>query len=470
MGPRGRRSFAGANRHLFMTTAHESDASDRTRQAAALGPLGTLTLELWQRTRIDWGFASDRLAAEFRKRKLGGRERRFVAETLYGMIRHARRIDEALAAGGARAASPSPDYDRLLAYLILEAGLTPDEAARHRPGVDWGRVAGADRALAAIRDPAERIARRHSLPDWLAHRLVREWDTEAEPLAASLAERAPMALRVNSLRATPDEVIESLSQHGIEAHRGRLAEAAVVVSTRTNLFSLPGFREGHFEVQDEGSQLVAELAAPPPKPLIVDYCAGAGGKTLALAALSQSRGRIVAADIDHKKLTELRRRARRAGATNVQAVEVDTDTSAGFPPPLARLEGRCDRVIVDAPCTGVGAFRRNPEARWRLSQDEAEHRLPALQRRLCERALALVRPGGRLVYATCTLLDAENRGVVRELRAAHPELELVLPKSIWGRERADPVTDRAGEYLELLPHRHGTDGFFAAILRRPPLS
>jgi 16S rRNA (cytosine967-C5)-methyltransferase len=449
-----------------MTTESPSNASDLVRSAAALGPLGTLTLELWQRTRIDWGFASDRLADAFRARRLGGRERRLVAETLFGMIRHARRIDEALAAGGMRATAAAPDYDRLLAYFVLEEGLSPDEAARHRPGVDWRAVAGIDEVLGRIRAPAERIARRHSLPDWLAARLDAEWGDEAEALAASLNARAPMTIRVNRLRAEPEQVSRSLADEDITARRGELASSALHVETRTNLFGLRAFREGLFEAQDEGSQLIAELVAPPPKGLVVDLCAGAGGKSLALAAMLENRGRIVAADIDGRKLVELRRRARRGGVSNVQAVEIPADAREPLPAPLLRIEGKADRVLVDAPCTGVGSLRRNPEARWRLSETDADRR-PTVQRGICERALSLLAPGGRLIYATCTVLAAENRQIVDALREAHPELELVAPKEIWGRERADRVTDSSGSYLEVLPHRHGTDGFFAAILRRP---
>lgn len=449
-----------------MTTSRRTDTRDPIQAAAALGPLGTLTLELWQRTRIDWGFAAQRLSAEFRRRRLGGSERRTVSEILYGMIRHARRVDEALSRGGARAASAAPDYDRLLAYLVLEEGLAPADAARHRPEIAWDRVADVDASIAARRDPRERLALRHSLPDWLAARLAGEWGEEAESLAAGLNERAPMTMRVNRLRADPEEAVRALADEGVTAARGRLAPSAVLAQTRTNLFSLGAFRRGLFEAQDEGSQLVAELVAPPERPVIVDYCAGAGGKTLALAALAENRGRVLAADTDSRKLQELRRRARRMGATNIQSVDLGSGGGDPPPKPLARVLGRADRVLVDAPCTGIGALRRNPEARWRLDEGDAP-RLAELQLEICERALPLVAPGGWLIYATCTLLHEENQGVVAALRAAHPELEVVRPAEIWGEERAAAVSDASGAFLQLAPHRHGTDGFFAAVLRVP---
>ena len=438
-----------------------------TAEAAAGGPIGRLVLDLWQRTRIDWSFATGRLAEAFRReRRLNAAERRFAAETLYGMIRHLRRLDEALAAGGLRPGGAAPDRERLLAYLVLECGLDPADAARHLPGVDWNRVAGIDEALDRERDAVRRVARRRSLPDWLAALLVAErGPEEADRLAEALGQRAPMTLRANLLVNDADELVARLAAEGIAAHRGALAEAAVIVDGRTNLFATAAFREGRFEAQDEGSQLIAELCAPPPRARVVDFCAGAGGKTLALAAALGSRGRVVASDVDSRKLAELKRRARRAGASNVQAVELAPGPAAPLPPALVALEGRAERVLVDAPCSGVGSLRRNPEARWRLTPDDLR-RMPALQLDIASRALDLVAPGGRLIYATCTLLRAENQEVIERLMASRSDLELVSPREVWGARRADPLVDPGGTFLELLPHRHGTDGFFAAVLRR----
>jgi 16S rRNA (cytosine967-C5)-methyltransferase len=449
-----------------MTEAGKAQAQ-LVAETAAGGPLGRLLLDLWQRTRIDWGFASDRLADTFRReRRLRSDERRFASETLYGMIRHLRRVDEALAAGGLRPGGAAPDRERLLAYLVLEVGLAPQDAARHVRGIDWQRVAAIDETLARERDPARRIARVHSLPDWLAQALVAERGAEeAAELASALNQRAPMTVRANLLAGSADELVAELGRAGLAAHRGQLGPAAVLVDTRTNLFGLEAFRGGRFEAQDEGSQLIAELVAPPPRSRAVDYCAGAGGKTLALAALLGNRGRVIACDVDPRKLEELRRRARRAGATNIQTIALASGADAAMPAPLAKVEAASERVLVDAPCSGVGALRRNPEARWRLVPADLE-RLPALQLGIARRALDLVAPGGRLIYATCTVLRSENQGVVERLLAERPGLELVPVKDVWGKARAEPIVDSSGAFLELLPHRHGTDGFFAAVLRR----
>jgi 16S rRNA (cytosine967-C5)-methyltransferase len=310
-----------------------------------------------------------------------------------------------------------------------------------------------------------RLALAASMPDFLAARLVADHGGDAEPLARALNQRAPMTIRANLLRGDVDGLAAELTAAGLEVRRGEHAATALHVESRTNLFGLAAFQAGRFEAQDEGSQLIAELVAPPPRGLVVDFCAGAGGKTLAIAAALGNRGRVIAADVDPRKLAELKRRARRAGVTTVQAVELAPAHDAALPAPLARVEGKVDRVLVDAPCTGVGALRRNPEARFRLGETDLA-RLPAEQLAIVERALGLLAPGGRLIYATCTVLRAENRAVVDAALARHPDLELVPTKEIWGLPRARVLGDPDGATLEVTPHRHGCDGFFAAVLRR----
>ena len=432
----------------------EADKAQDRRLAQAVsegGSLRALLLELWQRTRLDWGFVSDRLSATFRReRSLGSSERRFVAETLYGMVRHLRRIDAAIAAGAKRTAAPR-DEQRLLAYLVLEAGLEPARAARRDPSIDWTKAAAIDDAIAAERKPAARIALGCSLPDWLAARLVADWGDEAEALARGLNQRAPMTVRANTLKTTRDALAKTLAAAGLTTTPGAHSPTALHVDSRVNLFGLEAFKKGELEAQDEGSQMLAELVfadhrdGPPGKPLVVDLCAGAGGKTLALAAMMGNRGRLFASDIDGGKLEELRRRARRAGVSNAQAIELPADDD--WPAPLAEVLGRCDRVLVDAPCSGIGSLRRNPEARWRLAESEIA-RFAERQRGLCLRAAELLAPGGWLVYGTCTVLAAENQEVVAAVLAARSDLEPVEP------------------IFQVTPHRHGTDGFFGAILRR----
>ena len=338
------------------------------RQLAVLvadgGRMRALLLELWQRTRMDWGFVTDRLATTFRKETwIGGHDRRFISETLYGMVRHLRRIDLALERAR-RVKKPPRDIERLLALLVLDGLLDPERAAKAEPDLDWRAAAGVDAAIASERKLTTRIALASSLPDWLAARLVADWGDEAEALARALNERAPMTVRANLLLTDREKLAAELAQEGLQTHPGTHADTALIVDSRTNLFGLAAFKRGALEAQDEGSQLLAELAHPPGgKGLVIDYCAGAGGKTLAIAARLGNRGRVLASDIDGKKLEELRRRARRATVSNAQAVQLH---GGAWPREVDAVRGKADVVFVDAPCSGIGALRRNPEARWRL--------------------------------------------------------------------------------------------------------
>ncbi|MEO6775069.1 MAG: RsmB/NOP family class I SAM-dependent RNA methyltransferase [Kofleriaceae bacterium] len=421
------------------------------------GKLRALLLELWQRTRMDWGFVTDRLAVTFRKEHwLGAHERRFVSETLYGMIRNLRRIDLALERGRRTKQSPR-DLERLITLLVLDGQLDAARAARALPELDWTAITTVDQVIAAERKPAKRIALAASLPDWLADRLVADHGDRAEALANALNERAPMTVRANTLIGDRDALAKALAGEHLETRAGRWSETALVVETRTNLFATAAFAAGAFEAQDEGSQLLAELATPAgAKPLAIDYCAGAGGKTLAIAARLANRGRIVATDIDESKLEELRRRARRAKVSNARTLRIGDHE-------LDALASKADLVFVDAPCTGTGALRRNPEARWRLREDELAG-FAARQLEIVTSAKRLLAPGGLLVYATCSVLAAENGDVVAAIHAAHEDLVTVPLAERFGAARAEALGE--GGALSVTPDRHGTDGFFAQVLRR----
>jgi 16S rRNA (cytosine967-C5)-methyltransferase len=380
------------------------------------------------------------------------------------MIRQARRVDYALERAGARLPpGPAREKARYLAYLVLEGEIAPEAAAKAQSGVDFAAVARVDDAIVKERGEDRRYALRHSLPDWLARRFMTQYGNDADALAAALNRRAPLTLRANTLRTTRDALLARLRDGGLEAEPTRFATHGIVLHTRTNVFGLAAFREGLFEAQDEASQLVAELTTPAGARLVVDACAGAGGKTLALGALMGGKGRLVSLDVDGKKLEELRRRARRAGLTSVRAVEIQAQ--GGFPDEVAALEGKAERVLVDAPCSGIGALRRNPEARWRLAEEDLD-RLPAQQLAIARRAARLVAPGGLLVYATCTSMDEENEAVVRGLAAALPGWQRVPVADLLGAARAAEVAQSDGLALAMLPHRHDSDGFYAAAMKR----
>ncbi|MBA3396058.1 MAG: RsmB/NOP family class I SAM-dependent RNA methyltransferase [Deltaproteobacteria bacterium] len=433
------------------------------------GRLRAMLLELWQRTRMDWGFVTDRLATTFRRETwIGSHERRFVGETLYGLVRHLRRVDAALERGR-KVKKPPRDLERLLALLLLEKLIEPAQAARADRDLDWGAVATIDDVIAAERKPVARIALAASLPDWLARRFVEDWADRAEPLALALNQRAPMTIRANLLVGDRMKLAAELAAARITTRPGAWCDTALIVETRTNLFALDAFKRGAMEAQDEGSQLLADLALanlPTTRPLVVDLCAGAGGKTLAIAARLENRGRIVASDIDAKKLEELRRRGRRATVSNAQAIHIDPTSETAWPLALDGLRGKADVVFVDAPCSGIGALRRNPEARWRLRETDLA-RFAQRQQEILANAYRLLAPGGRLVYGTCTLLRTENQEVVDAVLGAHDDLALVPLADVVGA-RATELGATAADPASFVvaPDSHGTDGFFARILKR----
>jgi 16S rRNA (cytosine967-C5)-methyltransferase len=458
-----RRACERATMRDFMTDPSPAPRrlSPRARQ---------LTLELAAEARAEWGFATDILARAFREqRQLGSHDRRMVAETVYGLLRWERRLEaivtELMAAprGRLRPVSDWARQELKLAVYEIRSGI-PVEAvvadARRLTGVDLDLTAAlTDDAGLGDSSGVDRAALRLSYPTWLFERLaVGFGERDAAALAAAMNERAPLCARVNTVKIEREALVARLAEEGVIARPTRLSPVGLVFETRVNAFGLSAFRDGLFEVMDEGSQLVAELVAPPPRGRVADACAGAGGKTLALAAQLDNQGRLLALDANGKKLEELRRRARRAGLSNVVAREVRGPSL----PDEAKL-GAWERVLVDAPCSGLGTLRRNPEARWRLSA-KAVAAYPPDQIALLVTYAPLVAPGGRLIYATCSVLREENDDVVARFLAERPDFVVMTVKEIWGKARARELGDET--FLRLLPHVHDTDGFFAAVMRR----
>ena len=438
------------------------------------GNARALALELSAEARAEWGYASDVIARAFRThRELGSSERRRIAETVYGLIRFDRRLDAIVAAllepGGGRSGGVSPvvrDELKLIAFELREG--IPVEAVRN----DVRRVIDRELDLASVtaddaglgtRAGLDRDAVRLSMPTWFTESVVTERGREAGlALLDSMNQRAPMAIRANRALTTRENLIKELAEEGVVARPGVWSDSALVLETRVNAFGLSAFRRGLFEVMDEGSQLVADLVAPPPGGRVLDACAGAGGKTLALAAALGGKGRVLALDTDGKKLEELRRRARRAGLNNVAARAIEGNETVL--PTEARRDG-WDRVLVDAPCSGLGVLRRNPEARWRLTA-AAVAAFPSRQVALLVTYAPLVAVGGRLIYATCSVLGSENEGVIEAFLRERDDFVRVPVKEIWGKARLEALQQPDDGYLHLDPQRHDCDGFFGAVLRR----
>lgn len=364
-----------------------------------------------------------------------------VAEAIFGVALWRRRLRAHLGRPEPMDAPPL----LLLAALLRDLGGRPGERAAALAGIEPGAL-----PPPPLPGFAERLglADRYSLPDWLAEELGRAAGDAAPALADALDRPGPVALRTNLLRTTAGALAARLAAEGVETSAGRLVPGCLLAVGRPGIYGLRAHQEGLFEVQDEGSQLLGALVEARPSEAVLDACAGAGGKTLLLAGAVGPAGRVYAADPDAGRLARLRVRAQRAGAE--QIVEVAGEAA---PPGL-----RVDRALVDAPCSELGALRRGPDLRWRI--DPASFaRLPALQTRILLEAARHVRPGGRLVYATCTLRDEENARVAEAFERLQPEFQRLRPSLAGGALEPDG-------FVRTWPHRHGTDGFFAAVWER----
>ena len=405
------------------------------------------------RAGLDVNRALDAVVAAFLRDQMKGRPdpaRAFVVDTAQGMWRR-RRLLEAVALALGAPATPDQGTEVLVAAALLLDGHLPDDLPVPRVvSQRWHTV---------VKDVVARapVHVRASLPAWLCTRLVARG---GEALALASTTPPPQTLRVNTLKIDRPGLIKALTEVGLVVRPCLLSPVGVVVERRSNVFRTAPFRDGWFEVQDEGSQLVALLADARPGMRVVDGCAGAGGKTLAMAAAMQNKGTLLALDVHGGRLHALRERTARAGVHNVRVHDLEEEKKT-----LKRLKAQCDVVVVDAPCSGTGVLRRNPDTGWRLQPDDVA-RLCLLQSELLRRYAALVKPGGHLVYATCSLLNEENRSVVDDFLTS---ADTFVRASAGDRLRAQGIAvagcDDDGA-LALDPVSHQTDGFFAAVLRK----
>ena len=383
-------------------------------------------------------------------RALGSRERHTLAETTYTVLRK-RPLWQHLAQSG------KGELERRLAVLAWQGNDGFLRAALSETEQRWLAQAGAvDRSTLP-----ERL--RHNLPEWLAERLRPALGDEFWSLVEALENAAPLDLRVNALKANRDGVRGELAALGIEAVDTPHSPLGLRIDGKPALHQLVVFLRGDVEVQDEGSQLLALITGAKRGEMVVDFCAGAGGKTLALGAEMRNTGRLYAFDTSGHRLAALKPRLARSGLSNVHPVQIAHERDDR----IKRLAGKIDRVLVDAPCSGLGTLRRNPGLKWRQTPEGiAEMRVK--QGAILASAARLLKPGGRLVYATCSPLEIENEDVVREFDAAHADSFEPLPAAeALARARvaaADTLVQ--GPYLRLWPHRHQTDGFFAAVWQR----
>ncbi|MFZ5791797.1 MAG: RsmB/NOP family class I SAM-dependent RNA methyltransferase [Pseudomonadota bacterium] len=415
---------------------------------------------------------ADRVAHEFfrERRYIGGGDRREVLALVYKMLRARARLDwwvsRAIPSG--EAPLPEPDRVRLIAALALIEGWSPDRVAgsfdggRYRPLPLTSEERALLRALAGqpLDHPEQPDWVRLEFPEWLEADLRAALGDAFGPEMRALMAEAATDLRVNALKAERAAALRALKAEGVLAEPTPLSPLGLRVEGRPPLAPLEVFKSGAVEVQDEGSQLVALLTDARPGMRAVDFCAGAGGKTLALAAQMKNKGHIVACDVLEGRVMRAATRLRRAGVHNVERRALKSERD----PWVKRHAGDFDRVLVDAPCSGSGTWRRNPDQKWRLTREGLDE-LIALQARILESACRLVKPGGRLVYATCSLLTAENEAQVERFLGAHPGFAPLPVPAVWAQAVGTPCPVE-GPWLRLTPARHGTDGFFAAILER----
>lgn len=390
--------------------------------------------------------ADSALGVFFRQNpQLGAQERAFIGQNIFGILRHRLFLESV-------AEIPTP-RSLLLAHLARFQGVNLRELAPlvSEAEAKWlGYVKGLSLETLSPGVRAE-------FPEWLIKKLrgfMRE--DEILDLGLFLQRPAPLDLRVNSLLASRDEIIAALAGDGIEAAPTPYSPLGIRLAGKPAINRHPLFLAGKAEVQDEGSQLLGYLLSPRRRDMVVDFCAGAGGKTLMLGALMRSHGRIYAFDTSEKRLKNLGLRLKRSGLSNLYPQHIVNENDIK----IKRLAGKIDRVLVDAPCSGMGTLRRNPDLKWRQSPQSIEE-LKHKQAAILSSAANLLKPGGRLVYATCSFFPEENQNIVEHFLNDHSSFTLMNCADILRQQKIPLDT---GIFLELSPRLHGTDGFFAAAM------
>ncbi|MBY0355040.1 MAG: RsmB/NOP family class I SAM-dependent RNA methyltransferase [Rickettsiales bacterium] len=427
-------------------------------QVAAAIDLMTLIYSAWQES--SRAPADSLIAAYFKERRyIGSKDRGAISSLVYGVLRQGAALEWRMEKAG-MAVDPRA---LVLGALVLLEGQNLETLG------EW--LNGERHCAAPLRESERQaltalvgqplliegmpLAARYNFPDWMEASLRASLEDQFDAAMLSMMKEAPVDLRVNTLKTSRDVLVKQLHAAGYEPQMIDFQPNGIRLKKRGPMFTLPAFREGAFEMQDAGSQLAASLVAAKPGDKVIDFCAGAGGKTLAIAATMQNRGRLLAWDVNSKRLAQMPKRLSRAGVHNVQ-IRVLASENDAF---VKRHKQSADWVLIDAPCTGSGTWRRNPDLKWRTTaKDLAE--LEIVQGNILASAARLVKPGGHLVYVTCSMFDEENRHQAQKFLERQKDFSLApMPVSIQA------LTGDA-EFLRLWPHRHETDGFFAAMFQR----
>ncbi|MGZ8271017.1 MAG: RsmB/NOP family class I SAM-dependent RNA methyltransferase [Methylophilus sp.] len=407
---------------------------------------------------LDFNSPADAKLGEFfrNNRDLGTKERAFVAESVYGVLRRLRYLSTVTANE-----ENDPDDARklILAWLLRIEGksIRELEPILNEQQKEWAVTI---KAKATDNLP---LAVQADVRDWLWDKLVAQYGEEqALTICRSMFDQASLDLRVNTIKATREEVLAKMQAENTVKDNvittTPYSPVGIRMGAKLNISRHVLFEVGKIEVQDEGSQLLSYLVAPKRGQMVADLCAGAGGKTLAIGALMRNTGRLYAYDVSEKRLNNLGKRLKRSGLSNLHAQVINNENDLK----LKRLNGKFDRVLVDAPCSGLGTLRRNPDLKWRQTEQDVLE-LTQKQSAILARAAKLTKAGGRLVYATCSLLRDENEAVAEAFLSANPDFKLIPASEVLAQQNIELNT---GDYLKLLPHLHGTDGFFAAVFEK----
>ena len=361
-------------------------------------------------------------------KKWGSQDRAVVSEIFYNIIRWKKRLEYYMGEG----VKPGNVYKLILAYLLWSD-------TKFKKFEEFEGIKTADILNKLKKGTVPTKAFEHSIPDWLVETLQKELGEKWEKEMIALNQQAPTILRANSLKTSTKGLVQELKEEGVESFELRGFKHAVQLEEKKNVFLTSIFKEGFFEVQDAGSQMIGEFVDAQPGMRVIDSCAGAGGKTLHLAAMMDNKGQIIALDIHAWKLTELKRRAKRAGAHNIETRAI-TDNKV-----IKRLHDKADRLLIDAPCSGLGVLRRNPDSKWKIDQDFID-RIQKEQEQILQDYSKMVKKGGKMVYATCSILPSENENQVQHFLKNNPNFAFVKENKV-------------------LPSQ-GFDGFYMALLER----
>jgi 16S rRNA (cytosine967-C5)-methyltransferase len=422
-------------------------------------------IEILEKVERSGSPAEDVVSSYIRSRRyIGSKDRRAITGRVFEILRRQSRLDW-------RSGTAEP-RTRVIADLRLSEGASDQEFASLFNGEGYAAQPLSDTEISLLKKLKDQSFNaadypapiKAELPEWIAEKLSAQWGEDFQAEAQALNQPASLDLRVNTLKGDCARALQVLQKDQIEADATALSPLGLRVKGRVNLQASTAFKGGFIEIQDEGSQLIAALVASKADMKTIDLCAGGGGKTLALGAAMKDGGPLIACDTDEDRLKKLRPRLRRGGVSNVTRHHLTGDDDPFYTEHAITAE----RVLADVPCTGSGAWRRAPAQKWRLTDERLEE-LIALQQKIMNQAAGLVIPGGRLIYATCSVLPDENEAQITWFLEKHPDFKVIAMPEIWQAVLGTPCPDNAisnGTYLSLTPARHDTDGFFAAVLEK----